>query len=146
MSNTENEKPIASPLEVLRAATVGQRVVYRTRAVKLPGGADVELREVSERKRRVILNRAKARTHADPDGGASVTMDVAELRVWCVIEMCYVPGTDTQVFSAADYDALMNQPPQRGWYAKLADEAWVLFSVADEDLDPGKSEEEKTES
>lgn len=146
MSDQPENKPNVSPLEALRAATVGQRVEYRTKKVEV-NGSTFELRELSEKKRRNVINRAKAKaSQSVDDGSVSVTMDVAELRVWLVIEMCYVPDTNTSVFSVADYDTLMSQPTGRGWFNNLADEAWLMFNSVAEELDPGKSEAETTKS
>lgn len=135
----------ASPLDAIRAATLGQPIEYKTQLVTVNGVA-CEIREPSEKRRRRIYKQARGKVEQSSAGGVSLDLDVAELRVWCCIEMSFEPGTNNQVFKEADRDVLMNQPTTQGWFKELADKAFEMFQGVDEELDAGKSGEEKTQN
>jgi hypothetical protein len=142
-----NKTSDASPLDLLRAATLGRPIEYRKTSVEA-NGQTFEIREPSEKRRRSIYKQARGKMEATEAGGVSLDLDVAELRVWCCIEMVFIPETDTPVFGKGDRDVLMNQPTTRGWFKDLADKAMAMFQGEDEDdeLDAGKSDAEKPPS
>lgn len=138
----EKKPTDASQLDVLRAATLGMPAEFVKRVVEA-NGQEFELREPTERQRRRIQKNSRAKVEQAEDGSVSATMDIAEMRVWCVIELTYIPGTNTHIFKEADHEVLMGQPTTRGWFKEIADSAWSVFNGEDEALDPKKSPKEK---
>lgn len=84
-------------IDKLRAATIGAKKNIKCEIVEHEG-LKYEIRQPT------ILARSKLTKECTDVNGV---MDMFKFLVWLVIELTYVPGTDIKVFSAEDYDTLV---------------------------------------
>ena len=107
----------------IRAATLGAKTQFKRKQFDY-NGVDVEFRQPNLKERKVLINKAK-----DSKGD----FDLTEFLVWSVITNTYVPGTNEKVFSAEDYDAMMEQTGG-SFVEKFGNEIAELMNAEDEDV------------
>jgi len=106
--NKMAEKTTEELLNLIRSKTIGAKKDFMGEIVNY-NGVEIEVREPSEKQRASIFERSKTKINPN-EKGTDVNFNIAELSVWGMICCCYVPNTNTSVFTEADYDGLLNMP------------------------------------
>lgn len=140
MSSGENNALQLEALKKARAAVLARgkpaSVIVEHEGTKI----DVRVPTLAARSR--ILREAAKVTGQNDDGDDIEKTDIAELQVRAVVECCYLPGTDTRVFSAADLNEL-REHYAGGAIEQLAKAAMKLFSMKKKEV---KAEEKKSDA
>lgn len=107
----------------IRAATLGAKTQFKKKTFDFHG-IEVEFRQPNLKERKTLINKAK-----DSKG----EFDLTEFLVWSVITNTYVPESNEKVFSAEDYDAMMEQSGG-SFVEKFGNEIAELMNAEDEDV------------
>mgnify|MGYP003657580753 CR=1 FL=1 len=109
-------------IDKLRAATIGAKKNFKSETIEY-NGVKFEIRQPSIRARAELTKQCT---------GSNGAIDMFKFLVWLVIELTYVPNTDKKVFTAEDYDTLVEQATG-GFVDAFSEVAASLVNVDMED-------------
>jgi len=129
--------------EKLRTVTIGAPSSFQKEVVEWEG-EEFEVRQPSVEQRAKLFRKANVGDEGPQDHPAKGAVKKAEatnvmqqvdmglMQVWATIECVYIPGTDENVFSPQDVDALLKQP-SGGFVDQFATVAMDLMNVRPEE-------------
>lgn len=121
----------------LRTITIGRPANFAKEVVEIDG-EKIEVRQPSVKTRSILMKKSRDTSKTKLDKGevsaedVLATIDYGKMQVLAVIYCCFVPGTDEQIFSEEDYEALINQPAG-GFVDDLSNVAMNLMNAKPEE-------------
>lgn len=113
---------------------LGGKAHFKSKIIEYEG-EQYEIREPSEAQQGAIYDAAREPVSAEAlrdrekAAEAAMKINMSRLRVWALISLTYVPGTDEHVFEPAHFDELMAKPAS--YLAPLKDAAMEMLSGRD---------------